>query len=198
MGDVSEPTDLEALLDRIEEAADDDERVKLGAILEVVGRRSFGPLLLLAGIVMVAPVIGDIPGVPSIMGLFILLITVQLLLQRDHFWLPGWLLNRSVDRHKLCKGLGWMRRPARWVDRLLRPRLTFLTHRAGRHLVAVACALIALATPAMEVVPLSANFAGAAVTAFGLSLIAHDGLVALIAFAFTATTAGFMIQHLVG
>lgn len=41
----------------------------------------------------------------------------------------------------------------------------------------------------MEVVPCSANLAGAALTAFGLALIAHDGLLALIAFAFTAGTA---------
>jgi len=37
----------------------------------------------------------------------------------------------------------------------------------------------------MELVPFSANAAGAALTVFGLSLIARDGVLALIAFVLT-------------
>ena len=45
--------------------------------------------------------------------------------------------------------------------------------------------------PVMEVVPFSANLAGIALTAFGLAVIAHDGLLALVAFA--ATAAGVVV-----
>ena len=31
----------------------------MGEVLDTVGHRSFGPILLLAGLVMVAPVVGD-------------------------------------------------------------------------------------------------------------------------------------------
>ena len=41
----------------------------------------------------------------------------------------------------------------------------------------------------MEVVPFSANGAGIVLTIFGLSLIARDGLLALIAFVLTGITA---------
>lgn len=54
----------------------------------MIGRRSFGPLLLMAGLIILAPVVGDIPGVPSIMGVFIVLVSVQLLIGQEHFWLP--------------------------------------------------------------------------------------------------------------
>ncbi len=54
--------------------------------------------------------------------------------------------------------------------------------------IAIACIVIGIAMPAMEIVPFSANGAGAALTAFGLSLIANDGLLALLAFLFTAAT----------
>jgi hypothetical protein len=37
------------------------------------------------------------------MGLFVLLIGVQLLFRKEHLWLPHWLLNRSVTQDKLCK-----------------------------------------------------------------------------------------------
>lgn len=57
------------------------------------------------------------------------------------------------------------------------------------------CVLIAVAMPPMELVPFTATGAGAALTAFGLSLIAHDGLVALLAFAFTATTLALVMYR---
>ncbi|HEX3034413.1 MAG TPA: exopolysaccharide biosynthesis protein [Thermodesulfobacteriota bacterium] len=72
-------------------------------ILKLVGRRSFGPLLLVAGLVTLLPIICDIPGVPTIMGIFVLLIAGQLLFRREHLWLPCWMLNRSVPRDKLRK-----------------------------------------------------------------------------------------------
>lgn len=194
MGRRRKVTNLEQLLDRITEAARGHDRVSLGGILEMVGRRSFGPLLLFGGLIALSPVIGDTPGVPTTVGIFVLLITGQLLFGREYVWLPRWLLKRSVARDTLCKALGWLRMPARYVDRLLRPRLTALTHTVGMYVIASVCVVIAAAMPVMEVVPFVANGAGAALTAFGLALVAHDGLLAIFAFAFTALTLGFAIQ----
>lgn len=175
-----------------EGAPSDDDAVTLDEIMEAVGRRSFGPLLLLAGLVVLAPLVGDIPTVPTIMALLVLLVAVQLLLRRDEFWLPGWLLRRSVERKKIRKAVGWLRRPAGWVDRVLSPRLKALTGDAGAVAVALACILIALAMPPMEFIPFSANIAGAALAAFGLSLITRDGLLALVAFLFTFGALGWV------
>jgi hypothetical protein len=183
-----QPTDLVQLLDRIEGGATDREQISLDHILDAIGRRSFGPFLLLAGLVTVVPVLGDVPGVPTLMGLLVLLTGAQLLLQRDHFWLPGWLLRRSVSRGSLCRAIGWMRRPARVVDRWSRPRLTTFTQGAGTYVIAVACLVIAAGMPAMELVPFSANGAGAALLAFGLALIGQDGVIALLALAITVGT----------
>jgi hypothetical protein len=118
-------------------------------------------------------------------------------LSKEHFWLPRWLLNRSVAQDKLSKATQWLRRPARFLDRLLRPRLTIFTSGMARYLIALICILIAVVIPAMELVPFSANGAGAALTAFGLAVSARDGLLALLAFGFTAATAGLVIYHLV-
>lgn len=156
-------------------------------ILEVVGRRSFGPLLLIAGLIMLSLIIGDIPGVPSLVGIFVFLIAGQLLIQRKHLWLPQWLPKRSADQRKLCKALDWLRSPSRFVDKFLRPRLTFFTRSKGAYAISVACIFIALAMPVMEVVPFSANGAGATLTLFGLSIIAHDDILALLAFTIICT-----------
>ncbi|MFW5904792.1 MAG: exopolysaccharide biosynthesis protein, partial [bacterium] len=54
-----EPATLVELLDRIQAAAPDEVRVQMGTIVAAVGRRAFGPLLLLAGLITLAPVVGD-------------------------------------------------------------------------------------------------------------------------------------------
>ncbi|MCG7598761.1 exopolysaccharide biosynthesis protein [Halomonas sp. McH1-25] len=191
--EIQQISTLEQLLDRLEASTREARQVSLEMIVEAVGSRSFGPLLLVAGLITLAPLIGDIPGVPTIMGILVLLVSGQLLVGRRHFWLPKWLLGRSVESGKFTRGIYWVRRPARVIDKLLKPRLVMLVHGAGLYAVAATCCLIALAMPLMEVVPFSANGAGAALTLFGLALIARDGLLVLIGFVLMLGTAGLII-----
>ena len=175
---------LHQFLDRLDQAAS-GERVDVEDMMEAVGRSSFGALLLLGGLVTLSP-LDIIPGIPTLIALVVLIVCVQLLAGRRHFWLPAWLLRRSVTTRRFRRALTWLRRPARFADRLVRPRLSALTTDAAVKMIAVGCIVVALAMPVMEVVPFSANLAGIALTAFGLAVIAHDGLLALIAFAATA------------
>lgn len=189
--------DVEHLIDKLANAGSEGGDVSLEEIVDALGRRSFGPLLLVAGLITLAPLIGDIPGMPTLMGLLVLLVAVQLLLNRKYFWLPQWLLKRSFSYDKFCKALEWIRPVARFLDRWLRPRLTGLVQGVGSRVIAVVCILIALAMPLMEVVPFSANGAGAALTALGLALVIQDGLLALIAFLLIGATSGFVFYQLV-
>ncbi len=179
---MEEPISLTELVEKISDAADHREKITVDNILDSVGRRSFGPILVVTGLITVAPLIGDIPGMPTIMGTIIVLTAVQLLFGKDHFWLPQFILKRSVSHDKLCKAVNWLRKPAHFLDRFTKPRITFLTKKAGVKIVSLVSIIIAGALPAMEFIPFSANLAGFAFTMFGLSLIAHDGLLALISF----------------
>ena len=67
---------------------------------------------------------------------------------------------------------------------------------SATRVIAAFCVLIALGMPPMEMIPFSANLAGAALAAFGLALIARDGVLALIAFAFTAIMAFVIVRAL--
>lgn len=194
----NELKNLEQLLDQIKDAAEEkEEYVSLDEILDTIGHRSFGPLLLLAGLITVTPIIGDIPGVPAIMGVFVLLVGGQLLLRQEHFWLPRWLLEQSMGKDKIFKGIQWLRKPARFLDRWLRTRLTLFMQGTAVYIIAVVCICIAIVMPALEIIPFSANVAGVALTAFGLSLITKDGLVALIAFIFSVGTFGLIIYYFI-
>jgi hypothetical protein len=184
-------SNLEQMLDRIREAADGGDPVSLGMVVEAIGERSFGPLLLMAGVIMVSPFSG-IPGMPTIIGLLVLLIAAQLVFRRRHFWLPRWMLRRSMKREKLYKALDWLRSPARFIDRWMRPRLMLFTRGISTYVIAFVCIIIAAGMPAMELVPFSATGAGVALTAFGLSLITSDGLLALMAFIAVAISLGLV------
>lgn len=178
-------TQLIELLERIERH---HPRVSVDDVLDATGRRSFGPMLLVAGLITLAPLIGDIPGMPTLMALLVLLTAGQLLAGRQHFWLPGWLLKRNISRKTFDKALPYLKKPARWVDKLLRVRLPWLTGYWGSRLTALVGIAIALAMPPMEFIPFTANGAGLALALLGLGLVARDGLVLLIGFTLTVGT----------
>ncbi|SFN20434.1 exopolysaccharide biosynthesis protein [Marinobacter pelagius] len=198
MNQPDDPENLEQLLDRLRTRTDGQAEVSVADILSAVGERSFGPVALVAGLVVVAPLIGDIPGVPTVLGLLVLLTLGQLLFLRHSIWLPAALANRRVAQAKLTRGLDWVEKPARYLDRYTRPRLVWLTRGAGQYLMAVVCMSVALAMPAMEVVPFSANGGGLALMAFGLAMIARDGLLALFATTVTLGTFWFVVSGLMG
>ncbi len=194
----NDATNIQQLLEQIRESSASSGQVSVKDILNSVGERSFGPVVLLAGLITIAPLIGDIPGVPTIMGMIVLLTLGQLLFRRHSIWLPAWVSQRSVPHQKLLKGVDWLQKPARFLDRWTGQRLVFLVDGPGLYVMAVICMLVAMAMPAMEVVPFSANGAGAALMAFGLAIVARDGLLAVVATSLTLLTGWFVITGLMG
>lgn len=171
---------LEQLLDRIAELARNNGRVSIGMVVESVGSRSFGPMLILIGVTLFSPLSG-IPGMSFFMASFVLLIAVQMLIGRSYFWLPRFILDRSVERDKLQKALHWLNRPARAIDGVLKPRLTFLVRSEGSYAIAALCVVVGLFMPFMELVPFSSSTAGLALLALGLALVVQDGFLVLLA-----------------
>ncbi|MFP4639258.1 MAG: exopolysaccharide biosynthesis protein [Guyparkeria sp.] len=181
--DPAEPRNLGELLARIAAVAAETERLDLGRIIDALGTRSFGPFLLLIGVLLVSPLSG-IPGVPTTMGIALVLTSLQLLFGRKVFWLPRWLLSRSVSTDRLLRALNSLQRPARYVDWFLRPRLSFLVANGGTIGIALTCVMLGLMMPVMEVVPFSATAAGLSVVLFGLAMVSFDGVFVLLAVAY--------------
>lgn len=198
MRNNGDPTSIEQLLDQIRDYAQGMTKVSAGEILEAVGERSFGPVVLVAGLIALAPLIGDIPGVPTILGLVVVLTLGQLLFRRRCIWLPSWISRRYVPQDKLLKALDWLQKPARFLDRWTGQRLVFLVEGPGLYVMAILCMAVAMAMPAMEVVPFSANGGGAALMAFGLAIVARDGLLAILATSVTLLTGWFLVSRLLG
>jgi hypothetical protein len=187
MAEQQEVHSLAELLDVLGRAGEGKAEASVGDIHEAIGIRSFGPLLLAAGLIGLTP-IGDIPVVPTFLAVIVILIAGQLLIGLRGFWLPGFIRRRSVRRDRLHKAIRFVRPVARGVDRVIRPRLSWLTEGPFTYAIAAACVLIALAIPPLELVPFAATAPAVAVTLFGLGLIARDGTVIVLAFGFSAAS----------
>lgn len=175
-----EPQNLKTLLQLLEEAGEPDELISIEGMLEATGKRSFGALLLIPGLLLFSPLSG-IPGLPTFFAVMIGLIAMQLLVGRTHFWLPKWLLNRCASRSKYDRAIAFLKRPARLIDRLIRHRLTVLTEGIAVYINALVCLLIALAMPPLELIPFGNSVAGAALTFIGLGMMARDGALVIAA-----------------
>lgn len=186
------------LLDRVANAGQGDERVSLGEIIDSLGERAFWPVVLLAGLITVLPLIGDIPGVPSVMAILVLVCGIQRLAGRKHYWLPGWLLRRGIGRARLERATAACRRPLEFAGRLLRPRFKVLITGPGEWAVVILCLCVALLLFPMEFIPFSANLAGSALILFALAMLARDGLLAIFAVVITVGTLWLIGGTLVG
>jgi hypothetical protein len=193
---MAQTHDLAGLLGELERAAQENgPKVTVNDVMDCIGHRSFGPLLLVAGLLGMTPV-AAVPGAPTILAMITLLVASQLLIGRDTFWLPKFLKERSVKADKLEKALRIAEKPARVVDRLVKPRLEVLTSGIADRFVAAACVIVALATPPLEFLPFVAFFPSLAIFTFGLGLLARDGLLVAIAFLISGSALGFGLYHL--
>jgi hypothetical protein len=176
------PQDLRGLLDQVRSAGGDPETVTVADIRERLGRRSFGPLLLFAGLVLSTPLAG-IPGLPSAFAVIIMLTAGQMLVGLEGLWLPRFLLRRSISRHHLERFDGVVRYVARYVDKIIRPRWFYLTAPPFSTVIAGLCVLLGLIMLPLEYVPLTSSIPAFPVAAFGLALTSRDGLFVIVGLA---------------
>ncbi len=196
MAETATPADLKGVLDGLQETADEaDCRVSVDDVLAHLGRRSFGILLLLPAIIAFTPA-GGIPGLPSAMAAFVILIAGQVLFARDSLWLPGFVARRTVKADTLKRAVKILSPVAKVIDKLLKPRLQALTEEPYIRASAALCILVSLTIPPLEILPLAGSASWAAIGAFALALIAHDGLLAVLAAAFTAGAAYLVVSLL--
>jgi len=177
---------LEDLLARLVRAGSGD-RVSVADALGVAGERSFGPLLAIGGLVGATP-LGVIPTLPSVLALMLGLVAAQLFVGMPRVWLPRFLLSCSINRGRLAAAVDRIRPAVRRIDRTLRPRLSFLTQGMFARLIGLACLLLVVAVPPLELLPFMATGPLLALAAFGLAIFLRDGVLALAAIAITGAS----------
>ncbi|MAP93870.1 MAG: polysaccharide synthesis protein exod [Ponticaulis sp.] len=172
-------TTLNGLLDLLIEETE-GETVSVVRLLRIVGQRSYGPLIMLLGFIAVSP-LTIIPGATWLVALLTLLITGQIVVGMSRPWIPKQVLEYKFKRELLLKGAESARGWASVFDRILKPRLSFLTRKPFIQLVALMCVAAALVTFPLGLVPFGPLLPGLTILVFGLGLIARDGIVVLLA-----------------
>lgn len=156
------------------------ETVTVGDLLNAVGRRSYGPVLLLLGFIAISP-LTIIPGANFLVAFVTLIFTIQMVVGRKYPWIPKRALTFSFQRKHLIMGVAAADKYVAQVDRFLKPRLTFLTQTPFAQLVALACAAAALVTFPLGFVPFGPFVPSLAILLFGLAITARDGFVIILA-----------------
>ncbi|MBN9885985.1 exopolysaccharide biosynthesis protein [Salipiger abyssi] len=172
------PRPVGEIVDRLSLAAD-RERVPLRALLEVFGESSFLPALMVPALLVVSPLSG-IPLFSTVCGLSIAFIAAQMLVSRDHLWLPDILLRQQMDGPVARKALGKLRHVSDWIDAHSRRRFRVLTSAPFRKWLQLLCFLCGAVMPFLELVPFSSSLLGGAVLLLATALLARDGLFALL------------------
>lgn len=161
----------------------DGERLTLSELSDRLRDRTWGGLLLIFAAINLLPLP---PGVTTITGLPLLVVTAQMAWGRARPWFPRRIDRRGIGRDYLAKVAEKLRPWEERIERILKPRMYALTgHRAARVMGAVSFLLsVILWLP----IPLGNHAPAFAITLFALSLIYRDGLIAILGGVATAAS----------
>ncbi len=147
-------------------------RIALGDLLDLLGDRAFGALLLILSIPNILPV----PGLSTATGLPMILIGLQMAAGRDRPWLPRRLAGATIDRAAFLAVVQRARPHVRRIERHLRPRLPALVTPASERWLGLAVMVLAgvLALP----IVFGNQPPAFAIALIALGLIEKDGALA--------------------
>ncbi|MEM0986750.1 MAG: exopolysaccharide biosynthesis protein [Pseudomonadota bacterium] len=165
------------LLESIEALAVDaqEDGFSLAEIMDRLDERAFGAMLFVLALPCCIPFLY---GVPQVVSLPMMAIAAQMAWGREEPWLPGALARRRVNREGLSSTAKGGKKWFGWVERIARPRLTFLTGRGPERAIGVLlclfCASILVPLPMTNTTP------GFAVALVAFGLMERDGLLVLV------------------
>lgn len=170
---MAEKHALSDVLDQLESAIE-GENITVQEVIEKLGRKSFASLMLIFSLISTSPA-SAIPGITTVVAAIVFLLVGQMILGREHVWLPGFITRRRMSSAKLCQGINWLRKPVHFMERFLKTRLAFLFHRPWFFLPLVLILALTLFMPFMEVIPMSGSLASAVIALFAAGLLTRDG-----------------------
>ncbi|MCF6370156.1 exopolysaccharide biosynthesis protein [Rhizobium halophilum] len=178
---------LRALIGRI-----DGKTVSLREMMAQVGEHGLLLMCALASLPFLIPV--SIPGVSTVFGFAIILISLSITFNRLP-WLPKRILDRRLDTTKLVPALEKGASLVSRLDAYIKPRMaSFVAGRVMNRLngLAIAFGGVLLMFP-LGFVPLSNTLPGIAILLLATGMIQRDGLIVAAGYAFLVFTAIYFV-----
>lgn len=178
------------------------ERISIGELIDGLGERAFGILMLLFALPTILPAP---PGMSAVTGMPIVVFSLQLLMGSPHPWLPAFLRRRSILRTDLMNVLTKAEPYLRRVERVTRPRLSWLVEGRFERLAGLIVFLLSI----VLILPIFMGniFPSIAIALIALAIMERDGIAVIagyisgaasvvIAFGFIALTIKIMLYTL--
>ena len=167
------PQRLSDILQDIADApATPDERISLGHLIEGFGNRAFGALLFIFAVPVALPI--AIPGISAVLGAPLLFLSWQLMRGREQPWLPEVMRGQSFRRADFAGMLQRVLPSIRRVERLVGPRLIWLTNRRGEQVIGLLA--FALAVVLFLPIPFGNTVPALAIAILALAVLERDGV----------------------
>lgn len=154
----------------------ESERVSVAEIIDALDARSFGLAVLLFSLPSVVPMP---PGIPTVVGIILLIVSIQMVFGREDLWLPGILSRRTLPRKSLVGAFEGLTPRLAWLEHLMKPRLLFMTGKLGT--ILIGAVVLVMAVVLILPLPPGGNFPPAlACAVLGMGLVQRDGVVVLL------------------
>jgi hypothetical protein len=163
------------------------EKVTVKQLMELVGEQGLLFFCMILTIPFLVPV--SIPGVSTVFGAVIILISIGITLNRLP-WLPSRIMQREFATSSLAPALQKGSEMFKRMDRWVRPRLSFLTDGAAINRInglALLLGGILLIFP-FGFIPFSNTFPGWAILFLAVGMLQRDGLFILIGYILLVVT----------
>lgn len=157
-------------------AAGEGERVTFREILTGLRHRAFGFTLLIFALPCCLPMP---PGIPTVCGIAIVIIALNLMAARQRLWLPGAIADKSVARADLQRLVDRLAGYLAKLEKICKPRLAIVTEPVGKILIGLV--IFALGVIMILPIPFLGNMPpGFAASVIAIGMTERDGLIVLI------------------
>ncbi len=150
--------------------------VSIGDLVEHLHERGFGFLLLILSIPMALPIPVP-PGINVLLASPLILLTAQQAIGYHSIWLPNWIKRKSIKQEKMStiiqKTLPWFEK----LEKIIKPRLEFLTLGVSSNIIGVLGLIMALAI--CVPLPMTNTVPSLGIALMAIGLINRDGLAVL-------------------
>lgn len=153
-------------------------RTSLGEIVESMRHSGFGLVMIFLCLPFLQPI--PMAGLSTALGFLIILLSVQMILQRKSLWLPAKLSQTQISEKTGKSLVDAAAKFFKFVETFVKPRLEFIARRERLIGVAIliSAGLLALPIP----IPLSNMICAVPIVLMALALLERDGLLALFGF----------------
>ncbi|GGY40183.1 exopolysaccharide biosynthesis protein [Parvularcula lutaonensis] len=157
---------------------DDEDKITLHRLIDALDERAFGLAILILALPCAIPFLY---GIPQIVSLPMLALAAQLAAGREHPWLPKALGEREVSVAGLRRTVDRAHRTLGFLERLAKPRLTFLSEGTGARIVGAL--MLIPAASILVPLPMTNTTPGIGVGLAAVGLLERDGLLILLGLA---------------